>query len=64
MNTFLHLITIEDQVAALRHWRQHLAPRGLLVLDLFHPDHRQLAELDGRLVWDEHRGAIRRPGRR
>lgn len=53
MNTFLHLITIEDQVAALRHWRQHLAPRGLLVLDLFHPDHRQLAELDGRLVWDK-----------
>ncbi len=53
MNTFLHLITIEEQVAALRHWRQHLAPRGLLVLDLFHPDHRQLAELDGRLVWDK-----------
>jgi SAM-dependent methyltransferase len=53
MNTFLHLLTIEDQAAALRHWRQHLAPRGLLLLDLFHPDHRQLAELDGRLVWDK-----------
>jgi len=53
MNTFLHLLTIEEQVAALRHWRQHLAPRGLLLLDLFHPDHRQLAELDGRLVWDK-----------
>jgi SAM-dependent methyltransferase len=53
MNTFLHLLTIEDQVTALRHWRQHLAPRGLLLLDIFHPDHRQLAELDGRLVWDK-----------
>lgn len=53
MNTFLHLLTIEEQVAALRHWRQHLMPRGLLLLDLFHPDHRQLAELDGRLVWDK-----------
>lgn len=53
MNTFLHLLTIEDQVQALRHWRRHLAPRGLLLLDIFHPDHRQLAELDGRLVWDK-----------
>lgn len=53
MNTFLHLLTIEDQVQALRHWRRHLAPHGLLLLDVFHPDHRQLAELDGRLVWDK-----------
>ena len=53
MNTFLHLLTQEDQVRALRHWRQHLAPRGLLLLDVFHPDVRQLAELDGRMVWDK-----------
>jgi SAM-dependent methyltransferase len=53
MNTFLHLRSIEEQVRALRHWRQHLAPRGLLLLDIFQPDHRQLAELDGRMVWDK-----------
>ncbi len=53
MNTFLHLLSQESQVAALRHWRQHLAPRGLLLLDIFQPDVRQLAELDGRMVWDK-----------
>ena len=53
MNTFLHLLTTEDQVRALRHWRQHLAPRGLLLLDIFLPDVRHLADQDGRLVWDK-----------
>ncbi len=53
MNTFLHLLTTDEQLAALRHWRRHLAPRGLLLLDLFQPDPRHLAELDGRLVWDK-----------
>lgn len=52
MNTFLHLLTTDAQVRALRHWRQHLAPGGLLLLDVFHPDFRQLAELDGRLIYD------------
>jgi SAM-dependent methyltransferase len=53
MNTFLHLLSQESQVAALRHWRQHLTPRGLLLLDIFQPDVRQLADLDGRMVWDK-----------
>ncbi|MCX7707422.1 MAG: methyltransferase domain-containing protein [Anaerolineae bacterium] len=52
MNTFLHLLTTDAQVRALRHWRQHLVPGGLLLLDIFHPDFRQLAELDGRLIHD------------
>lgn len=52
MNTFLHLTTTDAQLRALRHWRQHLAPDGLLLLDVFHPDFRQLAELDGRLIHD------------
>jgi SAM-dependent methyltransferase len=52
MNTFLHLLTIDDQVRALRHWRQHLSARGLLLLDIFLPDVRHLAEQDGRMVWD------------
>ena len=53
MNTFLHLPTQADQVRALRHWREHLAPGGLLLIDVFHPDVQQLATLDGRLEWDK-----------
>ena len=53
MNTFLHLNTQERQLTALRHWREHLAPGGLLVIDVFHPDVGQLAGLDGRLEWDK-----------
>jgi SAM-dependent methyltransferase len=53
MNTFLHLNTQERQLSALRHWREHLAPGGLLVIDVFHPDVGQLAALDGRLEWDK-----------
>ncbi len=52
MNTFLHLLSLADQLRALRHWRKHLAPRGLLLLDVLHPDVGQLANLDGRLEWD------------
>lgn len=53
MNTFLHLPTQADQLAALRHWRDHLAPGGLLLIDVFNPDVAQLAGLDGRLEWDK-----------
>jgi SAM-dependent methyltransferase len=52
MNTFLHLLSQEDQLRALGHWREHLAPSGLLLIDVFHPDVSALAELDGRLVHD------------
>jgi len=52
MNTFMHLETQQRQLRALAHWREHLAPSGLLLIDVFHPDVNQLAELDGRLVWD------------
>ncbi|MCX6030322.1 MAG: class I SAM-dependent methyltransferase, partial [Chloroflexi bacterium] len=40
------------QLQALRHWREHLIPGGLLLIDIFHPDVAQLANLDGRLEWD------------
>ncbi len=52
MNTFLHLLTQTDQLRALRHWRDHLEPGGLLLVDVFHPDVGQLANLDGRMEWD------------
>lgn len=49
MNTFLHLPDTAAQIRALKHWRDHLAPRSLLVLDVLHPDVTQLGALDGRL---------------
>jgi len=55
INSFMHLLTTEDQLQALRCWREHLAPDGLLILDLFHPHPQSLLEADGRLVVDRQR---------
>ena len=49
MNTFLHLPDQTAQLRALTHWRKHLGPRGLLLIDILHPDPATLAGLDGRL---------------
>lgn len=38
LNTFLHNLTVDDQLATLRSIRPHLRPGGLLVLDCFNPD--------------------------
>lgn len=51
MNTFLHLPDQAAQLAALRHWRAHLAPRGHLIIDVLNPDVAQLAALDGGVEW-------------
>jgi SAM-dependent methyltransferase len=53
MNTFLHLTTQSDQLRALRHWWERLAPGGLLLVDIFNPDVAQLSSLDGRIEWDK-----------
>jgi SAM-dependent methyltransferase len=53
MNTFMHLNTQAEQLRALRHWREHLSPAGLLLIDVFNPDVAQLASLDGRVEWDK-----------
>jgi SAM-dependent methyltransferase len=53
MNTFMHLVSQEEQLQALRHWREHLAPEGLLLIDVFHPDVGVLANLDGKLQYDK-----------
>jgi len=50
INSFMHLLTTEDQLRALRCWREHLTPEGFLILDLFHPHPQELLEADGRLV--------------
>jgi SAM-dependent methyltransferase len=52
LNSFMHLTTVADQLAALRHLHAALAPGGLLALDLFNPEARALDDLDGGLVLD------------
>jgi len=49
LDTFLHLLSQEAQLAALRHWGAHLSAGGLLLIDVMHPDVAQLASFDGRL---------------
>ncbi len=52
MNTFLHLEQPERE-STLREWHDALAPRGLLLIDVFAPDVAELAALNGRLEWDK-----------
>lgn len=50
MNSFMHLPTGEDQLAALGSIKNHLSPGGLLVVDLFNPDPHELVADEGVLV--------------
>jgi SAM-dependent methyltransferase len=52
LNSFMHLTTVADQLAALESLRAALVPGGLLALDMFNPSTRGLAELDGSMVLD------------
>lgn len=49
-NSFMHLETVADQLAALTAVRSSLRRDGLLVLDLFSPNPHELAQNDGRLI--------------
>jgi len=49
LNTFLHNLTFDDQLATLACCKKHLRPGGLLVLDCFNPDPAH-AEDDRRLI--------------
>lgn len=49
-NSFMHLETVGEQLAALTTVRSSLRRDGLLVLDLFSPHPHELAQNDGRLV--------------
>jgi SAM-dependent methyltransferase len=53
LNSFMHLSTIADQLAALGQIRAALRPEGLLALDLFNPDLRALAGYNNELVFDK-----------
>lgn len=53
VNSFMHLLTAEDQLAALIRIWAHLHPGGLLLLDLFNPDLARLLEARGQVVLDK-----------
>jgi SAM-dependent methyltransferase len=53
INSFLHLLTADDQLAALRGIRQCLNPDGLLLLDLLNPDLDRLLDSRGQVVLDK-----------
>ncbi len=61
-NSFMHHTRQEEQRRVLARVRDHLRPGGLLILDLFNPDVRVLAEQDGRVEfvrsWEEGTGAV------
>jgi SAM-dependent methyltransferase len=44
LNTFLHNLTLDDQLATLACCKKHLRPGGLLVLDCFNPDPAHAAD--------------------
>lgn len=52
-NSFCHLLTLDDQLAALGRIRAHLKPGGLLLLDLFNPDPARLGEFQGQMALDK-----------
>jgi len=49
INTFLHNLTLDDQLATLNSIKKHLRPGGLLVLDCYNPDPAH-ADDDHRLI--------------
>jgi SAM-dependent methyltransferase len=53
LNSFMHLATADDQLAALGRIHAALRPDGLLALDLFNPDLRALAGYNGELAFDK-----------
>jgi SAM-dependent methyltransferase len=53
INSFMHLMTVEDQLIALLRIRQHLSTNGLLVLDLFNPHPDRLLDSQGQVVLEK-----------
>jgi SAM-dependent methyltransferase len=53
VNSFMHLLTTDDQLAALACIRRHLNPGGLLLVDLFNPDLGSLLDAQGQVLMDK-----------
>mgnify|MGYP005839677191 CR=1 FL=1 len=56
LNGFMHFLTLEDQLRALRNVHKHLLPGGLFILDLPHISPSSLVSSDERVtIYDEYR---------
>ncbi len=53
LNTLMHCHSTDDQLATLRAVQRHLQPHGQLIVDIFQPDPTLLAEVDGRLYFED-----------
>jgi SAM-dependent methyltransferase len=53
LNSFMHLLTVNDQVESLVRIRHHLNPGGRLLLDLFNPDLGRLLDFRGQVSLDK-----------
>jgi SAM-dependent methyltransferase len=53
VNSFMHLLNTDDQLAALACIRRHLNPGGLLLVDLFNPDLGSLLDARGQVLMDK-----------
>lgn len=53
LNSFCHLLDIDEQLAVLGGVHRHLEPGGLLILDLFNPDLARLLEMGGQVILDK-----------
>jgi SAM-dependent methyltransferase len=53
VNSFMHILTTDDQLAALACIRRHLNPGGLLLIDLFNPDLGSLLDARGQVHMDK-----------
>jgi SAM-dependent methyltransferase len=53
VNSFMHLLTTDDQLSALACIRRHLNPGGLLLLDLFNPDLGSLLDARSQVHMDK-----------
>jgi SAM-dependent methyltransferase len=58
INSFQHLATQADQLACLQSIRQHVAPAGRFIIDVFNPEDKESYPADGRL---EYTGASPNP---
>lgn len=50
INSFMHLLSTDEQLAALSSIRHHLLPNALLLLDLFNPDLGRLLDFRGQVA--------------
>lgn len=53
LNSLMHLTETGDQLAALQNVHQALRPAGLLAIDVYNPDPRELTRHNGELVLDK-----------